>query len=388
MIIFTRAPHVPIDPVPGFAYHGRMARRKPRIGIALDSGGAMGGAHVGVLEVLAEQNIPLDIIVGSSAGAAVGAFFAAGRLGRFRDLITDLSFVQSLGYYADPVFPYSGLLAGDRARRFIHGLVGDVLIEDLDTTFIAVATDLLTGETVAIDRGPLVDAVMASIAIPGIFRPVVHMGRLLTDGGVADPLPLDILKRHDPDISIACNLHPRMTSRYSSASRKSIVAAEQKASTGEADLATGMVDRIVAFLNPQAIADGLRPLAETVLRRLGHARSDAILETDYMKILRDYLSQAAQKLNELKPGHFASDAQDHRMNIVEIMLNATNIQQYQKNRLMLKYEPPDVLIEPDVVDIAALEFSRSMSAIEEGRKTATAALPKISELMGGSGAST
>lgn len=359
-----------------------MARRKPRIGMALDSGGAMGGAHVGVLEVLAEKNIPLDMIVGSSAGAAVGAFFAAGRLREFRDLITDISFIQSLGYYADPVFPYSGLLAGDRARRFIRSLVGDVLIEDLDITFIAVATDLLTGETVTIDRGPLADAVMASIAIPGIFRPVVHMGRLLTDGGVSDPLPLDILKGHDPDISIACNLHPRMTSRYSSARRKSIVAAEQEAYELEEDLASGMVDRVVALLNPQAIREGLKSLAETVFRKIGSPGTDTILEVDYIKTLKEYLSQGSQRLNELKPGYFSAGAGEHRMNIVEILLNTTNIQQYQKNRIMLKYEPPDVLIEPDVVDIAALEFSRSATAIEEGRKKALDAVPKILGLMG------
>ncbi len=358
-----------------------MAQKEPRIGIALDSGGAMGGAHVGVLEVLAEQDIALDIIVGSSAGAAVGAFFAAGRLKEFRDLITDLSFIHSLGYYVDPVFPYSGLLAGDKARRFIHSLVGDVLIEDLDITFITVATDLLTGEIVAIDRGPLADAVMASIAIPGIFRPVVHMGRLLTDGGVSDPLPLDILKGYDPDISIACNLHPRMTSRYSSTRRKSIVAAEQEAHELEEDLASGMVDRVVTLLNPQAIRDSLKSLTETVLRKIGSPDADTMLEAHYLKILKEYLSQGSQRLNELKPGYFSAGAGDHRMNIVEILLNTANIQQYQKNRIMLKYEPPDVLIEPDVVDIKALDFSRSAAAIEEGRKKTSDAIPKILELM-------
>ena len=197
-----------------------MASKSPCVGIALDSGGAMGGAHIGVLEVLAENSIPLDIIVGSSAGAAVGAFFAAGKLQDFKKLITDLSFVHSLSYYVDPVFPASGLLAGIRAHKFVHSLVGYVLIEDLAITFIAVATDLLTGETVAIDKGPLAEAVMASMAIPGIFRPVVHMGRLLTDGGVSDPLPLDILMTHSPGITIACNLHPRMPRRFSSSKRR------------------------------------------------------------------------------------------------------------------------------------------------------------------------
>jgi NTE family protein len=125
-----------------------MSQRQPKVGIALDSGGAMGGAHIGVLEVLAENGIPIHIVTGSSAGAAVGAFYAAGKLDTFKQLITDLSFIASLSYYADPVFPTSGLLAGNRARRFFRGIVGEILIEDLPLTYIAVATDLLTGETV------------------------------------------------------------------------------------------------------------------------------------------------------------------------------------------------------------------------------------------------
>jgi NTE family protein len=358
-----------------------MARKRRRVGIALDSGGAMGGAHVGVLETLAERNIPLDIIVGSSAGAAVGAFFAAGKLRQFRELITDMSFIQSLGFFADPVFPYSGLLAGERARRFIGSLVGDVLIEDLETTFVAVATDLLSGETVAIEKGPLADAVMASIAIPGIFRPVIHMGRLLTDGGVSDPLPLDILKGYSPDITIASHLHPRMTTRYSSTSRQSLVKAEEEASKAEGDLASGMVERIMGLLYPQAVRDGLKPLADAMMKKIGSPRQDSILDVDYLKTLKEYLSQGAQKLNELKPGYFSIAGKEHRMNIVEILLNATNIQQYQKNRLMLRYEPPDVLIEPDVVDIAALEFSKSAYAVEEGRKKAGEAIPEILTLL-------
>jgi NTE family protein len=146
-----------------------MARGRPLIGIALDSGGAMGGAHVGVLEVLDENGLTPEIIVGASAGAAVGAIYAAGRLAEFKSLITDMSFIKSLSLYVDPVFPYSGLLAGKKARTFIESLTGDILIEDLPVRYVAVATDLLSGETVAVDRGSLTDAVLASISIPGIF---------------------------------------------------------------------------------------------------------------------------------------------------------------------------------------------------------------------------
>ena len=358
-----------------------MGSKRPLVGIALDSGGAMGGAHVGVLEALAENSIPLDIIVGSSAGAAVGAFYAAGKLQDFRKLITDLSFIQSLSYYVDPVFPTSGLLAGIRARKFIQSLVGDILIEDLPVTFIAVATDLLTGETIAIDKGPLTDAVMASIAIPGIFRPVVHMGRLLADGGVSDPLPIDILKANNPGISIACNLHPRMPSRFSTSRRKDIIRAEQIATDSEEDLASGMIDRVTALLNSQAMHDILKPFYANILNKITAPREKRNMESDIAQTLKNQLLMSKQKLYEIISIPFLAVETDKRLNIIDVLLSATNIQQYQKNRLMLKYEPPDILIEPDVVDILALEFTRGASAIGEGRSKALKAVPDILRML-------
>jgi predicted acylesterase/phospholipase RssA len=355
-----------------------MARGRPLIGIALDSGGAMGGAHVGVLEVLDENGLTPEIIVGSSAGAAVGAIYAAGRLAEFKSLITDMSFIKSLSLYVDPVFPYSGLLAGKKARTFIESLTGDILIEDLPVRYVAVATDLLSGETVAVDRGSLTDAVLASISIPGIFRPVVHMGRLLTDGGVADPLPLDVLKVYNPGITVACNLHSRMTTRYSPSHRLKLVEAERKASESEEDLASAVVRRFMGLLN----ARGLH-LAQTDggdAARTGKSPADAVFDADILKGLKGYLSQKAQRINELRGSFFREPQDEWRMNILEIILSTTNIQQFQKNRLMLKYEPPDVLIEPDVVDIATLEFNRSAYAVEEGRKKALEAIPAIRSL--------
>jgi NTE family protein len=354
-----------------------MASKSPYLGIALDSGGAMGGAHIGVLEVLNEYSIPLDIIVGSSAGAAVGAFFAAGKLQDFKKLITDLTFVHSLSYYVDPVFPTSGLLAGIRAHKFIQSLVGNVLIEDLPITFIAVATDLLTGETVAIDKGPLADAVMASMAIPGIFRPVVHMGRLLTDGGVSDPLPLDILMTYSPEITVACNLHPRMPRRFSSSKRSDIIKAEQNASASEEGLASGIIERVTGLMSTQSIYESFKPFAASIFNKVSGSRSKKIGDIDLVKTLKDHLIESEHRLYEILSRPFLTIDSDQRLNIIEILLSASNIQQYQKNRLMLRYEPPDILIEPDVVDIGALEFTKGESAIGEGRMKAELAIPEL-----------
>jgi NTE family protein len=358
-----------------------MPQRQLKVGIALDSGGAMGGAHIGVLEVLAENKIPIDIIVGSSAGAAVGAFFAAGKLDTFKQLITDLSFIASLSYYADPVFPTSGLLAGNRARRFLQGIVGEILIEDLPLTYIAVATDLLTGETVPINNGLLSDAVMASISMPGIFRPVVHMGRLLSDGGVSDPLPLDVLRSYSPDITIACNLHTKVPARFSSAKRRNIIRREQTVQESEEDLALGIIERLTNLVEPRKIMESVSPRATEWINKLNLPGTISEIEFDALKTLRDQLALSREKLNVLFRKNLPKKSEGNTLNIFEILASATNIQQYQKNRLMLRYEPPDVLIEPDVMSIGSLEFTKGSLTIEEGRSKALEAVPKIKELL-------
>jgi NTE family protein len=360
-----------------------MKRRKPTVGIALDSGGAMGGAHIGVLEVLHENGIRPDFIVGSSAGAAVGAFYAAGRLNVFKKLITDLSFIESLSYYADPVFPISGLLAGKRARSFIHRIVGDVRIEDLPITYAAVTTDLLTGETIPITSGPLTDAVTASISMPGIFRPVVHMDRLLADGGISDPLPLDILRTYAPDISIACNLHIRVPVRFSVPKRRSIIQQEKATQENEEFVADSAMERLYRTRGAQKLIELLKPLTDDLLEKMHQSSAFFDKEADLYKALKEYIVLRQEKMYEYVRKNLPSRPDGSPLNIFEILSSSANIQQYQKNRLMLKYEPPDVLIEPDVMDIGSLEFTKGEKTIEKGRVKAQEAIPRIKDLMSG-----
>lgn len=352
--------------------------RKPVVGIALDSGGAMGGAHIGVLDVLKENNIPLDIIVGSSAGAAIGAFYAAGSLGIFKDLISDLNFIETLRFYADPVFPVSGLFAGRRARKFLTTLLQDTRIEDLPLTYVAVATDLLTGETVPVSQGLLVDAVMASISMPGIFKPVVLKDQILTDGGVSDPLPLDILKSFSPDITIACNLHSKLPDKLSSSQRSAIVAAQIK--EGDEDISSWLIDRILAALPAEKMIHRIKGLRD-MFRNTPAETGSPVAENDLLAAFRDQMQESRDKIGSLLSKGFTKKSRVDMLNIFEIMLSATNIQQYQKNRLMLMYIKPDILIEPVIDGVRALEFNKGESTIAEGRKKALEAVPAIKELM-------
>lgn len=342
----------------------------------MDSGGAKGAAHIGVMDVLLENGIPIDSLAGSSAGAFAGALYATGTADKFKSIIDTLTWRESLSYYVDPVFPLSGLLAGKRARSFIQDIVGDVNIEDLDLKFTAVATDLLSGETVAIDSGPLVDAIMASVAMPGIFKPVVLMDRLLTDGGVTDPLPLDILKTSSPDITIAVNLHPRMPKRFDQRQKKAVVR-EQKSEQDE-DLPSWIIDHVVKIIRSQKILDTVSPLAKGLINKLGN---DSANGTDLATIIYEQLMSSKDKLGVLLQKSFTDKPKPLSLNIFEILTASTNIQQYQKNRLMLAHEKPDILIEPDVGEIMSLEFIRAKEAIDEGRRAALAVLPQIKALL-------
>ena len=303
--------------------------------------------------------------------------YATGTLEKFKAIVEAITWRESLSYYVDPVFPISGLLAGKRARSFVQDIVGEVNIEDLGVTFTSVATDLLSGETVAITEGPLVDAVMASVSMPGIFKPVVLMDRLLTDGGVTDPLPLDILKRSSPDITIAVNLHPSMPNRYDSSQKKALIN-EQKQQPEDEDLPSWIIDRVIKVIRSQRIMDNLTPLAKGIAKKLGRETPG---ELDLAGILSEQLSLSKDKLNSLLQRSFMDRPKPPSMNIFEILTAATNIQQYQKNRLMLAHEPPDILIEPEVGSILSLEFVRAKEAIDAGRRSALDLLPQIKALL-------
>ena len=177
-----------------------------RIGLALSSGGARGSAHVGVLKVLAENGLAPDVIAGASMGAEVGGVYAAGvGLNELEALWRSASFgrvVQTLF----PTIPWSGWSNGSGMTRLLRQLVGDQRIEDLPIPFAAVATDLEAGEPFPILEGSLVDAIRASLSVPGLFTPVWIDDRLLIDGGVSNPIPVDVARDLGADVVIAVDV--------------------------------------------------------------------------------------------------------------------------------------------------------------------------------------
>jgi NTE family protein len=178
----------------------------PTVGVALSGGGAAAFAHLGVLEALLEAEIPIRCVAGTSAGALIGAAFASGRLSQLRETIEALTWTRVLGLF-DPTWPRAGLFAGERGLELIRPCLLDRL-EDLPLPFAAVATDLYTGEEVVLDRGPTLEVVRASAALPGVFTPRMLGGRVLIDGGLVNPVPVSVARRLGADFVIAVSLYP------------------------------------------------------------------------------------------------------------------------------------------------------------------------------------
>ncbi len=179
---------------------------RQRVGLALGGGAARGIAHVGVLQVLEEHNIPIDCIAGTSAGSIAGGFYAAGvSPQRMEELVRDLKWLK----IAAPTIPKLGFLNFDKIMPWIREtLGGELTFADLRLPFAAVAADIVTGELVVINDGPLATAMRASSSVPGIFTPTRHRERLLVDGGILNNLPVSIARRLGGDYIIAVDLIP------------------------------------------------------------------------------------------------------------------------------------------------------------------------------------
>lgn len=177
-----------------------------KIGIALGGGAARGWAHIGVLRALAQAGIVPDIIAGTSIGAVVGGCFAAGRLDELEGFARDLTKRKIFGYL-DFNLSGSGLITGQRVVERLEGHLNNVQIEELPTRFVAVATEFGTGQETWLSRGPLVEAMRASYALPGIFKPVKINNRWMFDGALCNPVPASVCRALGARYVIAVNLN-------------------------------------------------------------------------------------------------------------------------------------------------------------------------------------
>jgi len=179
--------------------------RKPRIALALGAGAAKGLAHIGAIEVLEEHGFEIVAIAGTSMGALIGGIYGMGKLDIYRDWVTTLARFDVLRL-VDWSFSGGGFIKGDRIMAALRELIGEVNIEELPIAYTAVATDIDREREVWLTKGPLFDAIRASIAIPTLFRPYTHEGRRLVDGALLNPLPVLPLMREDADYVVAVSV--------------------------------------------------------------------------------------------------------------------------------------------------------------------------------------
>ena len=180
--------------------------KRPKIGLALGSGGSRGLAHIGVIKVLEENNIPIDFIAGSSIGAMVGGFYAAGlSIKEIEEIALSTNWRRVFSILFDPHLK-QGLIGGEKLKTFIENYINGKKFEDCKVPFVTVATDLKTGEVVVLNKGEMAQAIRTSISIPLVFKPAEINGRMLVDGGLSAPVPVEIVRGMGADIIIAVNL--------------------------------------------------------------------------------------------------------------------------------------------------------------------------------------
>ncbi len=177
---------------------------RKKIGLALSGGAVLGAAHVGVLKALAEHNIKIDFISGTSIGALVGSLFAFGKnCDEVHDITSNLAWkdISSIS------FSSYGLFTNNKMKDFLKKHIDDVTFDKSDIPFAVIATDITNGDKVVLNEGNVANAVLASTCIPGVFKPINHQERLLVDGGIVENLPISPLIEMGADIIIAVDLN-------------------------------------------------------------------------------------------------------------------------------------------------------------------------------------
>jgi NTE family protein len=298
--------------------------RKPRIGLALGSGSARGWSHIGVIRVLERAGISPDIVCGTSIGALVGAAYAAGEIDRLHDWAKGLRWQAVVGML--DLKMNGGLIEGGKLVDFFRSHFHDENIARLPKAFGCVATELVNGREIWLREGPVIDAVRASIALPGLFTPVERDGRLLVDGGLVNPVPVSLCRAMGADVVIAVDLNWDLIGRHTWA---------QEARTA-----------------PAAGEHGGR-FASMLAKLRSGGRNDA--ES------RDSTGMPS---------------------LLEVLSTSLNIMQVRITQSRLAGEPADAMIRPRLAGVAAMDYHRAEAAILEGARAAERALPLIEELLG------
>jgi NTE family protein len=290
-----------------------LGRRK--IGLALSSGVARGWAHIGALRALRRLGISIDIIAGCSAGALIGGCYLAGKLDEIESFAVSLTKAK-IASFLDLHLGHGGLIKGERVVRQLRQLIGPLRIENLRVPFVAVATDLVTGHEVWLQKGDLTDAMRASFSMPGLWPPVELDGRWLADGALVNPVPIAACRALGADMVIAVNLNTDIIGKSSKPGA-----------------------RIPAAVDFEPL-----PISSLI--------SDSLTRTIFRR-------------------------SHDRPSIFGVMTTSLSIMQDRLTRSRLAGDPPDVHIAPRVGHIGLLEFDRAEELVREGEDAVERRRPEL-----------
>lgn len=292
-----------------------------KVGLALGSGSAKGLSHIGVIKLLEEMDIKIDYIAGSSIGAMIGGAYAAGvSINEIEDIALKTDLASSVKYFL-PTISKSGLISGTKVTEFLRDIVGDIKIENLKIPFTATATDILTGQEVNFSKGKLVEAIRASISVPIIFQPVIHDNQILVDGGLANPLPVNIVREMGADFIIAVNVMPSL----------------DRTNTGKRKENTNRQISALASEMKAAMREKLE-----------------WLNIDYKWIKKLLTSKGKYNVPGLK----------------KVLNQSVYITQRKLAQLTIELYRPDILIEPDIPFAGFFDFYKAREIIDIGYKSA------------------
>jgi NTE family protein len=312
----------PAAPIETVAPSRENERALPRLGIALGGGAARGWSHIGVLKRFAAHGLVPDVVVGTSIGAVAGACHVAGKLAELETFARSLNKRKVLGLL-DISLGGGGLIGGRRLEEMMERHLADLHIETLSRPFVAVATEFGTGHEIWLKHGPLIEAVRASYALPGIFEPVRIGNRWLFDGALVNPIPVSVCRAFGARVVVAVNLHGE--------------------TFGRGITVTG-----------QEPEHHLLPAAPEL-------RSSA---------LRERTGDRAVRRSIVGPV-------DGAPSLSAVMVEAFNITQDRIARSRLAGDPPDVMIAPRLSRVGLFDFHRAEESIAAGEEAAERAIGDV-----------
>jgi NTE family protein len=355
-----------------------------KIGLALGSGSARGWSHIGVIRGLQEADVAIDIVCGSSIGALVGGAYAAGKLDDAEKLIRELAWSDVLGFMEVPV-PRSGLINSEKIADYLRERLGDPNIEDLPKPFAAVATDLTTGQEVWIRKGSLIEAIRASISMPGMFTPCFREGRLLVDGGLINPVPVSLCRSLGANTVIAVNPNTDIRIQYE-ITREPILGGSPKKEPEEHEQEQGLRLRDLFFAGLTLYVTERIQRGKSVMKGPSGAKSadseNKGLKDHLIDYLSDYINATMKQGKSLALGQITEDGSFREPSLFEVITASINLMGDRIARQRLAGDPPDVLILPHVSHVGPLEFNRADEVIEAGRRALNLMLPMLKDQIG------